>query len=112
MMTPLAELLSDPGWPEKVERGEIPALLVQLASAQAQLAARLLGTPEPSAGDPGEDHLLDVRQAATRLGVSTTWIYRRVGRLPFMIRLDRHVRVSAAGLERYLRARQGRHRLT
>lgn len=110
-MTPLAELLRDPAWVEKVEPAAIPALIVQLAAAQGCLAARLL------AGPPAEDparradagDLLRIEEAAKRLNVSKTWLYRRVHRLPFVIRLDRGVRVSASGLERYLRARQGRH---
>lgn len=110
-----AELVLHPERIADVEPAEIPALIVQLASAQAQLAARLLvdpATPDSGkpAGDLAHEPLLDVRHAARRLGVSTTWVYRRVNRLPFVIRLERQVRVSAAGLERYLRAQQGRPR--
>jgi excisionase family DNA binding protein len=105
----LAEALSDPTWLEKVDREAIPAFLTALASAQVALAARLLEAPpaEPVPTTEAGD-LLRIEEAARRLNVSKTWLYRRVDRLPFMVRLDRGIRISAAGLERYLRARQGR----
>ena len=108
-----AELVAHPERITDVERAAVPVILAQLTAVSAALAARLQVDPADGdsgkpAGDPALDRLLDIREAASRLGVSPTWLYRRVNRLPFMIRLDRQVRVSAAGLERYLRARQGR----
>jgi excisionase family DNA binding protein len=49
-----------------------------------------------------------VKAAAERLGVGPDYVYRRTGTLPFIVRLGRTVRVSASGLERYIRHRQGR----
>jgi excisionase family DNA binding protein len=104
----LAEALSDLAW-TKIDREVLPALLTQLASAQVSLAARLLEIPEaePTPSTEAAD-LLRIDEAARRLNVSKTWLYRRIDRLPFVVRLDRQVRFSAAGLERYLRVRQGR----
>lgn len=107
-----AELVADPTRIADVAPTAVPALLAQLTAVSAALAARLPVDPagpdsEKLTGDSPQDRLLDVRQAAGRLGVSPTWIYRRVARLPFVVRLDRGVRVSATGLERYIRARQG-----
>ncbi len=106
----LAALVTDPERIADVEPEAIPALIVQLASVQAQLAARLLESPPDRGPEPRADagDLLRVEEAAKRLNVSKTWLYRRINRLPFVVRLDRGVRVSAAGLERYLRAQQGR----
>jgi predicted DNA-binding transcriptional regulator AlpA len=114
-----ADLVAHPERIADVEPTAVPVLLAQITAVSAALAARLPVDPDGGdsadpAGEPPTDRLLDVRQAASRLGVSPTWIYRRVTRLPFVVRLDRQVRVSATGLERYLRARQGRatYRLT
>ncbi len=105
-----AELVAHPERIADVEPTEIPALIVQLAAAQAQLAARLLESPPDGGAEPRADvgDLLRVEEAAKHLNVSKSWLYRRINRLPFVVRLDRGVRVSAAGLERYIRARQGR----
>jgi len=53
------------------------------------------------------DQLLDVDQAAERLGVTRDWLRRR-RELPFIVRLSQGVvRYSSRGLERYLAARTG-----
>jgi hypothetical protein len=87
------------------------ALLAQCAQVHGALLARLVEAAPDGAGGPqaaGEDRLLEVKDAAQRLGVGPDWVYRRVNTLPFIVRLGRTVRVSAAGLERYLRHRHGR----
>ena len=92
--------------PERIADADpaaVPGLLAQLAAAQAQLTARLLESPPDDGSEAGAGELLRVEEAAERLNDCTTWLYRRTGRLPFVVRLDGHVRVSA-GLERYLRA--------
>jgi excisionase family DNA binding protein len=75
------------------------------------LVARLLERPENGPGGPlaGEDgQLLDVKEAARRLHVSTDWLYRRAGRLPFTVRMGGALRFSAEAIERYIRQREGR----
>ncbi len=109
-MTPvelLGHLLGHPERVEDVPVAAVPAVLVELAGVQSALAARLAaGTPlEATSGD---ESLLKIAEAAKRLGVSPTWLYRRAKRLPFVVRLDGHLRFSALGIDRYLRARQGR----
>jgi excisionase family DNA binding protein len=76
------------------------AALAALAVAPAQA--------DPGPDTPDGDRLLDVDEAARRLGVSPDWLYRRVGKLPFIVRLGRTVRCSAAGIDRYIRQRAGR----
>lgn len=56
-----------------------------------------------------EDRLLTVDEAATKLGVSKDWLYRRAKKLPFTVfQSPRMVRFSIRGIERYIRQRQGR----
>jgi hypothetical protein len=103
------ELAEDLGVP--IEPADAPRFIALLTTTAAMLAARLLelptteGAPGPC-GDAGD--LLRINEAAKRLNVSKTWLHRRVNRLPFVVRLERGVRVSASGLERYLHARKGR----
>ena len=103
-----ADLVAHPERIADVDVADAPRFIALLTSTAAALAARLLESPpdDPSTTRAGE--LLRVDEAAKRLNVSTTWLYRRAGRLPFVVRLDGHVRVAAAGLERYLRAPNAR----
>ena len=81
---------------------DIRALLCQISAAQTRIAAHIAAQPA------GEDHLLDVEEAAEKLGVDPQWIYRRTRRLPFVVRMDGAVRFSARGIDRFIAARQGR----
>jgi predicted DNA-binding transcriptional regulator AlpA len=94
----------------------LPALLVEVAALQGKLAAvsnalgaRLLAdgvadsTPRP--GDV--EHLLDVQEAATRLGMSTDWLYRHARQLPFTRRVGRRaVKFDPTGLARWVAAQR------
>ncbi len=87
------------------------ALLARCTVAHGVLVARLLDGPKNGANAPQEateDRLLTVDQAASRLGVSPDWLYRRAATLPFTVRLGRALRFSPDGLDRYIRQRQGR----
>ncbi|HKN12799.1 MAG TPA: helix-turn-helix domain-containing protein [Candidatus Binatus sp.] len=88
---------------ESLRPDDIAALLCRLAAAQTRLAALLAGSARA-----GEDHLLDVDEAAQKLGVDRQWLYRRTKRLPFVVRLDGQVRYSAVGLERFIASRRGK----
>jgi predicted DNA-binding transcriptional regulator AlpA len=90
----------------------LPALLVEVAALQSQLAAvsnavsaRLLadtatgGMPRPG----GHEHLLDTQEAAARLGMSTDWLYRHARQLPFTRRVGRRaVKFDPEGLARWV----------
>jgi excisionase family DNA binding protein len=80
--------------------GEIERLRVVFS---AKLAARCAQVP---AAEP--DRLLDVEEAARRLAVSSDTLYRRAKDLPFTVRLGHLVRFSSAGIDRFIRTRQGR----
>jgi excisionase family DNA binding protein len=103
----LADLVRDPLRLANVDRAHIPALLTQLSAVQASMAARLVATAHDATND-AEDTLLDVEDAAQRLGVSEDWLYRRTKSLPFVVRVGRHVRFSAKGIDKYIRNRMGR----
>ncbi len=89
---------------ESLRPDEIAALLCDLAAAQTRLAARMAGVSR----DTGEDHLLDVDEAAKKLGVAKQWLYRRTRTLPFRVRLGGQVRFSAQGIERFIASRRGK----
>jgi predicted DNA-binding transcriptional regulator AlpA len=106
----LSDLLRDPAHVAKIPLETIPALLCQLAALQSALAARLLGETAPVGGpEPEADALLEVTEAARRLGTTRDWLYRHAHQLPFTVRMGpRQLRFSAKGIERYIRQRQGR----
>jgi hypothetical protein len=107
----LDELARDPERAAGLPLEAAKALLAQCAQVHAVLLARLVeAAPDGARGPqtPDGDRLLDVKDAARRLGVGPDYLYRRAHTLPFIVRLGRTIRVSAAGLERYIRHRQGR----
>jgi predicted DNA-binding transcriptional regulator AlpA len=79
-------------------RDEAVALMGLLAAAHARLAASLAGLVVTST----EDRLLDVDEAAQRLGVTRQWLYRRTRTLPFAVRLAGKVRYSSAGIQHFI----------
>jgi predicted DNA-binding transcriptional regulator AlpA len=96
----------------------LPALLVEVAALQGRLAAvsnalsaRLLA--DAAVGSPprpgGFEHLLDVQEAAARLGMSTDWLYRHARQLPFTRRVGRRaVKFDPEGLTRWVAHRTPR----
>jgi predicted DNA-binding transcriptional regulator AlpA len=83
-------------------REELPRLLGELEEIRFTAIARL--TPAaPSIVGP--DDLLDVDQAASRLGMSKDYLYRHHTQFPFARRVGRRsVRFSARGIEEYIKA--------
>lgn len=81
----------------QIPREELPRLLGELEEIRFTAIARL--TPPPIAAPP--DELLDVEQAASRLGISKDYLYRHHAEFPFTRRLGRSVRFSARGIEEY-----------
>ena len=86
----------------------LEALLVALASKQAEIAVQLaVSSNRAESVKLQHDELLDVEQAARRLGVKPDWVYKRAAKLPFTVRLgERKLRFSAKAIETYIR----RHR--
>ena len=54
------------------------------------------------------DRLLDVEEAARKLGKSKDYLYRHAGKYPFTVRDGRRLRFSEAGIEKFIRQRLGR----
>ena len=81
-------------------------LALALSARLAEVTARLACAREGRIGRQADENL-DVRHAAHRLGVSTSWLYREAHRLPFAVRIGRRVLFSARGLEQWSRE-QGR----
>jgi predicted DNA-binding transcriptional regulator AlpA len=107
----LADLLADPERVRELPSGVAGNLHVRLLGLQQALALRALAAPGngPGAEPEAADRLLEVREAATRLGVSRDWLYRHARTLTFTVRLGRRaIRFSSHGLDRYIRQRQGR----
>lgn len=86
------------------------ALLVQIVSLQTLLLGQLLRErTATTTSAKEEDRLLTVEEAAQKLGATTDWLYRQAATLPFTVRMSRHVRFSERGVERWIKARLGRH---
>jgi excisionase family DNA binding protein len=87
---------------------QVVAGMMRLTALQEALAARILATPPARpAASPEAVCWLTARQVAARTGMSTDWLYRHAGRLPFATRVGRTLRFSADGLRRWMEA--GRH---
>lgn len=108
----LDRLGDDPSKALDLSRDIATALLARCAVVQGALVGRLLagrGDEDHIArGDHAEDRLLSVAEAAEKLGTSRDWVYRHADQLPFTVRVGRHLRFSAQGIDRYIRVRTGR----
>lgn len=85
-----------------LEPEEIPDALGGLERVRSRLNLRALSALQPS------DRLLDVREAAGMLGMAEDSLYRKAKTYPFMVQDGRSIRFSKAGIEKYIRSRQGR----
>jgi excisionase family DNA binding protein len=106
----LDELADNPNRAAALPAEVATALLARCVIVQSALVGRILAAPagEPRGTDgTGEDRLLDVDEAAQRLGTSTDYLYRHSRKLPFTVRIGSRLRFSARGIERFIRTRQG-----
>jgi hypothetical protein len=79
---------------------ELPALLGQLEAAKATAWARLTA---PASPQPEHDELLNVKEAARRLGVSEDYLYSHHKSYAFTRRQGRKLLFSALGIDKYIR---------
>jgi predicted DNA-binding transcriptional regulator AlpA len=100
----LADLLNDPERIAALPRGVIAELRGQIAKLDTLLLGRLLagGDVQPGADC---DRLLDVDEAATKLGVSRDALYRNA--YPFVVKIGNRRRFSERGIEKFIRNRTG-----
>lgn len=86
---------------------QCPALMGQLETLKASLWLRMT-TGAPVHHPSQTDQLLTAEEVAQRLRVTKGFVYRKADTYPFTVHQGRYVRFSQAGLERYLKQRQGR----
>lgn len=86
----------------------LPAILAALAGRMGEVAARLLTEhPEPEPGQRQPDKNLSARQAAERLSMSESWVYRNKHKLP-TVRIGRRVLFPARKLDHWIERRRER----
>jgi predicted DNA-binding transcriptional regulator AlpA len=78
---------------------ELPRLLGDLREVEAVALSRLTA-PSPPASFP--DTLLNITEAAERLGMSAGYLYRHHSEFPFSRRMGKSLRFSNAGISSYL----------
>lgn len=82
--------------------GELPAAAIHVAALMARIAARMAEVRGlPTVHEADQERMLDIREAAAELGVSTKWLYTNHRGLGFTRRVGRHLRFSRRGLLRY-----------
>lgn len=107
----LAELVSHPEQARNLPPHVAADLLAQVASLQPLLLACLFAGfgQDRHQEDSGGDRLLMVGEAASMLGMTKDYLYRHADQLPFTVRPSaKQLRFSKAGIQRYIRQRQGR----
>jgi len=102
----LTRILEDPATVGEIPREDIPPLLCRLAAAQSALAARLLTTPANGDSSSPDDVLVDVKNAASRTGLSESFLYKNP--MPFKVREGGRVLFSSNGISAWIKKRQGR----
>jgi len=81
---------------------QLPRLLGELEECRCTAIARLtVSAPAQSQSD----ELLDVEEAARRLGLSKDYLYRHRKDFPFTRRVGRKLLFSAMGIEYYIKQR-------
>jgi excisionase family DNA binding protein len=80
-------------------RESLPEFLGELREVEVTALARLTQAQVPA--PTGPDELVDVAEAARRLGVSKGYLYRH-RELPFARRIGRKLLFSSAGISRYI----------
>jgi Helix-turn-helix domain len=86
---------------ESLERTQLSALTGELAELYVLILARLASPVAPAPPDES----LNVKQAAKRLGISPSYLYKNHSRYKFARHEGGRVVFSASGLERYLQSK-------
>jgi predicted DNA-binding transcriptional regulator AlpA len=80
---------------------ELPRFLGDLETVRAVAWSRLTSPPHP-APENAADELLDVKAAAARLGISSSYLYRRHKQFPFTRRVGTALRFSSLGIQKFI----------
>lgn len=92
---------------EAATPAEMPHVAADLARALSLAIARSAHVPAPTPVAATASESLTIEEAAVRMGVAKTWLYRHAKQLPFTRKLGhRTLRFDARGLERWLRQRR------
>lgn len=102
----LTRILENPANISEIAPESLPPLLCQLAALQSALTARLLTTPANGDSSPPDDVLVDVKEAAKRTGLSSSFLYKNP--MPFKVREGGRVLFSSNGISAWIKKRQGR----
>lgn len=78
---------------------ELPELLGDLEHVRTVALARLMSP----AVEARPDELLNIKECAERMHVSTDWLYRNAANFKFARRIGRKLLFSSSGLDLYLR---------
>jgi predicted DNA-binding transcriptional regulator AlpA len=100
----LTDLLNDPARISTLPREAIAELRGQIAKLDTLLFSRLLASEQPQSCTDG-DRLLDVAEAAAKLGLSRDALYRND--YPFVVKIGNRRRFSGRGIEKFIRNRTG-----
>jgi len=84
---------------QSLSTNDLPAFLGDLEQIRVATFARLITPPLRDL----PDSLVDVNEAAKRLGMSVSYLYRNHENLPFTRRAGRSLRFSIQGMEEHLR---------
>ena len=107
----LEEIADNPALATHLPFDVVEALLGKNAIVQSVLVSRLLALrASPSQAEPSRDsdRLLDVVEAARKLGKSKDYLYRHSRDYPFTVRDGRSLRFSEQGIEKFIRQRMGK----
>jgi hypothetical protein len=112
-ISPTEHLAALVGHPERVRDvpvDALPAILIELASLQSAVAARVAGSPLMALERPPDvDRLMTVKEASAMLGgVSADFLYDSPAARPLRVRMGSRVLFSYLEIQRYIRRRAGR----
>ena len=99
----LSQILSEPEKVVALPREVIPGLRGELARIDTILLTRLLTDDDGSSANNQEDRLLEIAEAAAKLGLSHDALYRND--YPFVVKIGKRRRYSAKGIEKFIQAR-------
>jgi predicted DNA-binding transcriptional regulator AlpA len=84
--------------------GQLPDALAEVERLRLVLdTSRIEAAARNDRNDAGRDRVLNIHEAATRLGRSESYLYREAHRLPFTVRSGRAVGFSERGIEGWIR---------
>lgn len=81
---------------------KLPELIGEIERAKAVAWSRL-AAPVPRAAAPEADRLLTIEEAAPKLGLSTSYLYKHSEEFPFTVRVGGRVRFAERGIDDYIR---------